>query len=323
VKHLQKRSKNGVKSRPGRRQWAARINAAWRKSVGAVFETGRLLIAAKANLPHGAWEAMCANDLKFHPRIAQMLIAIACDRRLVKPKIFSLLPPAYTTIYQISQLKDKPLEARIADGTIKPSMTGREIVSYVQRERRAQREQELGIKQKALPDQKFGVIVADPEWADDSWSDITGRNRTADNHYPTSSTEEIAARDVASIAADDCVLFLWSTNQHLRHAITVLEAWGFNYVSNYCWGKDKISLGRWSRGKHELLLIGTVGSPPCPAPGTQRESLIFARKSKKHSEKPEIFLEMIEQYFPNLPKIELNRRGKARPGWSAWGNEAE
>jgi N6-adenosine-specific RNA methylase IME4 len=39
------------------------------------------------------------------------------------------------------------------------------------------------------------------------------------------------------------------------------------------------------------------------------------------SAKPECFLEMIEQYFPNLPKIELNRRGPARPGWDAWGNE--
>jgi N6-adenosine-specific RNA methylase IME4 len=32
---------------------------------------------------------------------------------------------------------------------------------------------------------------------------------------------------------------------------------------------------------------------------------------------------MIEQYFPTLPKIELNRRGPPRPGWDAWGNEAE
>jgi hypothetical protein len=28
-----------------------------------------------------------------------------------------------------------------------------------------------------------------------------------------------------------------------------------------------------------------------------------------------------DQDFPNLPKIELNRRGPARPGWDAWGNE--
>ena len=43
----------------------------------------------------------------------------------------------------------------------------------------------------------------------------------------------------------------------------------------------------------------------------------------RHSAKPEVFAEMIEAYFPNLPKIELNRRGAARPGWDAWGNEVD
>jgi N6-adenosine-specific RNA methylase IME4 len=32
---------------------------------------------------------------------------------------------------------------------------------------------------------------------------------------------------------------------------------------------------------------------------------------------------MIEEYYPNLPRIELYRRGPARPGWDAWGNEVE
>jgi N6-adenosine-specific RNA methylase IME4 len=145
-------------------------------------------------------------------------------------------------------------------------------------------------------------------------------DRHASNHYPTSDAALIAARDVPSISGKDCVLFLWTTNQHLRIAIGVLEAWGFKYKSNYCWGKDRISTGRWNRSKHELLLIGTRGNPPCPAPGTQWESLIIAPKTE-HSAKPECFLEMIEGYYPTMPKIELNRRGPPRPGWDAWGNE--
>jgi len=35
-----------------------------------------------------------------------------------------------------------------------------------------------------------------------------------------------------------------------------------------------------------------------------------------------VFLEMIERYFPTLRKLELNRRGPARKGWDAWGDEA-
>ena len=86
----------------------------------------------------------------------------------------------------------------------------------------------------------------------------------------------------------------------------------------YIWGKDKVGTGLWNREKHELLLIGTRGNVPCPAPGTQWNSLIIAPRGK-HSVKPECFLDMIERYFPTLPKIELNRRGAPRPGWDAWG----
>ena len=188
--------------------------------------------------------------------------------------------------------------------------------------KRSEREQELGAKIVALPEKKYGVILADPEWRFEPWSRETGMDRSADNHYPTSCTEVIAGRDVPSIAADDCVLWLWATIPMLPHALLVMAAWGFNYVSHYAWGKDKIGMGYWSRERHELLLIGTRGNIPCPAQGTQWFSLVSAPRGE-HSEKPDCFLEMIETYYPNIPKIELNRRGPSRPGWDAWGNEVK
>ena len=189
-------------------------------------------------------------------------------------------------------------------------------------ERRVQREAELGAKQKALPEAKFGVILADPEWSFEPYSEATGMDRAADNHYPTSATEIIAARPVADIAADDCVLFLWATVPMIKDALRVMEAWGFEYKSLAVWGKDRVGTGYWFRNKCELLLVGTRGNIPAPAMGTQWESLIMAPVGA-HSAKPEAFLEMIEAYFPSLPKIELNRRGPARLNWSAWGLEAD
>lgn len=188
--------------------------------------------------------------------------------------------------------------------------------------KRAAREVELGAKQRALPDAKFGLILADPEWKFKVYSEETGMDRAAANYYPTSVLEDIKARNVASIAADDCVLFLWATVPMLVSALEVMHDWGFDYVSNYAWVKDKAGTGYWSRNKHEHLLIGTRGKIPCPAPGTQWDSVINAIATE-HSAKPEIFLEMLEEYYPTIPKIELNRRGPARPGWSAWGNESE
>jgi hypothetical protein len=130
------------------------------------------------------------------------------------------------------------------------------------RERRARREAELGERQRALPDKRYGVILADPPWRFEPYSRITGMDRAADNHYPTSALEEIKGLAVASIAAPDCVLFLWATVPMLPQAHEVMAAWGFAYKSNFAWAKNRMGTGFWNRNKHELLLIGTRGHIP-------------------------------------------------------------
>jgi len=166
------------------------------------------------------------------------------------------------------------------------------------------------------------VILADPEWQFEVWSKEAGQAMTsAENHYPTSTLEEIKARDVPSISADSCVLFLWATVPMLPQCLEVMAAWGFRYVSHVAWVKNKAGTGYWFRNRHELLLVGVKGKPPAPALGTQWSSVIEAPVGV-HSAKPEAALKMIEVYFPTLPKIELNRRGPARRGWSAWGADA-
>ncbi|MCX5495785.1 MT-A70 family methyltransferase [Kaistia dalseonensis] len=192
------------------------------------------------------------------------------------------------------------------------------------KERRVAREIALGSLQRALPDRKFGVIYADPEWRFEPYSRETGMDRAPDNHYPTSETNDIIARPVGTIAAKDCVLLLWATGPMIRAALRVMEVWGFEYKSQQIWVKirpgDARGPGYWFTGEHELLLLGTRGNVPAPAPGEQWPSVVHAPVGE-HSQKPEIFAEMIEEYFPNLPKIELNAR-RARPGWELWGLEA-
>jgi N6-adenosine-specific RNA methylase IME4 len=186
--------------------------------------------------------------------------------------------------------------------------------------RRQKREQELADKLQALPTKTYAVILADPEWQWEAWSEKGLTNSSAQNHYPTSVVDAIKARNVAAIAADDCVLFLWATAPMLPQAIEVMVAWGFTYKTQCVWAKDKAGTGYWFRNMHELLLVGTRGKPPAPLEGTQWESLVAAPRGK-HSEKPQAFYELIEAYFPLLQKVELNAR-KARAGWDCWGNEA-
>lgn len=301
--------------------WANAIMSAWRAGVAGIFGAGDRLAAAKKALPHGDFLDMVEEQLPFGKRKAQMLMAIAADKRLREAQNFALLPPSIPALYDISRLDDEPLEEALSDGTISPAMERGAISTRGKQNKREQIERSLGARQCALPDGKFGVILADPEWKFEVWSE-KGKDRSADNHYPTSALDEIFKRDVRSIAANDCVLFLWATVPMLPQALAVLAEWGFTYKSHFVWVKDKAGTGYWNRNKHELLLIGTKGEIPAPAPGTQFISAIAADVGE-HSAKPEIFLQLIEKYFPTLPKIELNRRGPARLGWAAWGNEAE
>ena len=116
------------------------------------------------------------------------------------------------------------------------------------------------------------------------------------------------------------MLFLWATAPLLQAALEVMSAWGLKYKSNLAWRKSRAITGYWFRFRHEHLLLGTKGKPPCPAEGDQWESVIDA-PAGRHSEKPDDVFRMIESYFPTVPKIELNQR-KPRPGWDGWGNEA-
>jgi N6-adenosine-specific RNA methylase IME4 len=301
--------------------WADRIAAAWRKSVEGVIEAGRLLAAAKAALPRGVFLEMIERDLPFKARTAQRLMAIAADGRLTNATHVSLLPPHWGTLYALTKLSDQAFAAKLSTGEIHPEMERNALVTAEKRERRAAREIELGAFQAALPVKRFGVVYADPPWRWEAWSRVTGLDKNAESHYPTMSLDDIKALDVASIAADDCALFLWATAAAFDQALDAMKAWGFAYKTNWTWAKDHAGTGYWNRNQHEHLLLGTRGEPPAPAPGTQWPSLIEAPQGR-HSEKPSIFCDLIEGYFPTLPKIELFCRGATRPGWAAWGNEA-
>jgi N6-adenosine-specific RNA methylase IME4 len=181
-------------------------------------------------------------------------------------------------------------------------------------------EADLATQIRTLPTKKYGLILADPEWKFVVRSEETGNDRAAANHFVTSALEQIKARDVPSISADDCVLALWATVPMLRQALEVMVVWGFEYRSHCIWLKDKVGTGYWFRCVHELLLVGVKGDMPAPAPGTQWESA-FDADVGEHSEKPLVAYELLESYFPHLPRIELNARRK-RDGWDVWGAEA-
>lgn len=170
----------------------------------------------------------------------------------------------------------------------------------------------------AWPSALFSVFYADPAWEDD----FGHTKRDVEHHYPTMTLDEIKALDVRSIATPDAVLLMWAIPHMLHKALDVMAHWGFEYRTHLVWAKDQIGLGQWARNEHELLLIGRRGAFP-PPPEALRVGSVIAAPVGAHSEKPAVFAELIEKWWPGVAKVELFQRGDTpRPGWAVWGNEA-
>src|SRR5262249_54373974 len=98
--------------------FAQRITAAWQAAVASILETGRLLIEAKAELRHGEFGKMIDTRLPFGRRTAQRLMAIASHPVLSKAAHAPLLPPAWYTLYLLTEVPKEELERLLANGKI-------------------------------------------------------------------------------------------------------------------------------------------------------------------------------------------------------------
>jgi N6-adenosine-specific RNA methylase IME4 len=179
-----------------------------------------------------------------------------------------------------------------------------------------------------LASRTFGTILADPPW---QFANRTGK--IAPEHrrlsrYGTLTLDAIRALPVADLAAPVAHLYLWVPNALVPEGLAVMAAWGFAYKSNLVWhkvrgdgGSDGRGVGFYFRNVTELLLFGTRGrNARTLGPGRRQVNLIATRK-REHSRKPDEIYPVLEACSPG-PRLELFARG-ARPGWTAWGNQAE
>lgn len=310
-----------------RAYWAERIGAAWRSSVEGILQTGRELIEAKAELPHGEFEAMVATELPFGSRTARRLMTVARDPRISERTHGSVLPPSWRTLYELTKLPDDQFEARIADGTIRSDMQRADLKrSAWQPPAPTQHPTEALEDLNALRGrgEKFGVIYADPPWSFRVYSG-KGKQRSAERHYPTMTQADICALPVGDLAADDCALLLWAVMPQLPEALEVIKAWGFEYKTvGFTWVKtypDRptnffVGMGYWTRANPELCLLATKGAPKRIGKGV--EQLVVCPRGE-HSSKPEIVPERIGRLVGG-PYLELFARAE-RPGWTVWGND--
>jgi N6-adenosine-specific RNA methylase IME4 len=179
----------------------------------------------------------------------------------------------------------------------------------------------------------YRVIAADPPWHFKSNS-ASKPGRNAIGHYACMSLDDIAALPVASLAADDSVLFLWITGPFMAIGahVPLMKAWGFKPSGmGFVWIKlnpkaaslffleDDLAMGGGftTRKNAEFCLIGKRGRSVRQNAGVH-EVIIDPRR--EHSRKPDQFFERVQSYSDG-PYLELFGR-QSRPGWDVWGNES-
>jgi N6-adenosine-specific RNA methylase IME4 len=183
----------------------------------------------------------------------------------------------------------------------------------------------------ALPQANhYGVIYADPPWTFSTYS-RKGKGRSAEAYYDCMTLADIKALPVAEWAANDCILFLWTTDPLLEKAFEVIRAWGFTYKTvGFYWVKlrkpDSLyndssfftGLGFWTRANPEPCLLATRGTPHRLSANVRK---LIVSPRREHSRKPDEAYARIEALCKG-PYLEMFARS-SQPGWDRWGLDAD
>jgi N6-adenosine-specific RNA methylase IME4/ParB-like chromosome segregation protein Spo0J len=181
---------------------------------------------------------------------------------------------------------------------------------------KARAAEEIAAEPPPLPEGAFRVIVVDPPWAYGKRAgDLTQRGATP---YPSMSLDELKALPVGKLAHPDAVLWLWTTNAHMRDAFELLDASGFTHKTILTWVKPRLGTGDWLRGRTEHCLMAVRGRP---AVTLTNQATAIEGPLREHSRKPEEFYALVESLCPGS-RVELFCRTE-RKGWASHGTKLD
>lgn len=170
---------------------------------------------------------------------------------------------------------------------------------------------------------KYNIIYADPPWK--YYGGL--KKGSCTQYYPVMTIDEICSLPIAELAAEDSILFMWTTFPKLYESFDVINAWGFEYKTvAFVWLKQTkksrdwfTGCGFWTRSNAEICLLATKGKPIRFSKSVHQ---LIVSPIEEHSKKPDITRDKIVELAGNLPRVELFARQKVC-GWDAWGNEVK
>jgi len=235
------------------------------------------------------------------------------DERKTRAELAQVAGVSHDTIAKTKFLRDNADES-----TKRQLRTGEvSINAAVKDVRRKQKRAGVTAGTASVPTGKYRIVYADPPWQYGN-AGLTEYGH-AESHYPTMPLSDLCAMPVQEWTEDDAVLFLWATSPMLEDAFQVIRAWGFKYKTSFVWDKVKHNFGHYNSVRHEFLLVCTRGS--CTPDAAKLFDLVQTiERSKRHSEKPQEFRQIIETLYPRGARLEIFARAR-HSGWSAFGNQ--
>lgn len=154
------------------------------------------------------------------------------------------------------------------------------------------------------------------------WSKGQGGHFGAIEKYDLMSMDRILKFPLKDLAADNCTLWLWTTNSCLPDALKVIDEQGFTYRGYYVWCKAKLGLGsQYLRQCTELCVVATRGKVKFNNHSQMNWGIM---PTTIHSEKPREFIPIIERLCdPPYMELFCRKRPSSNQKWLCWGSETE
>ena len=109
-----------------------RFKESYGKTVGAVVETGKLIIEAKEALgaSFSELEAHLEEELRFSSSVLSMFSTIAANAVIQNPENWCHLPNGYNTLYHLTQIEEAKFAELIKTGKVTPRTTLAEAKAF-------------------------------------------------------------------------------------------------------------------------------------------------------------------------------------------------
>lgn len=173
-----------------------------------------------------------------------------------------------------------------------------------------------------FPSGEYKVLVIDPPW-DLGWGKLSSKRGLwrgyGDMPYETLSIEEIKTLPIHQAMADDCFVFLWTTQAKIRDAFDICDYWNLTYACVITWHKNHgPNAPNRPCYNSEFVIMAKYGNPTLIS--VRGMYACFSAPNRGHSVKPSEFYNMVS-HCTEGPRLDVFSR-RLIPGFDVWGDQA-